>query len=204
MYLEQTKGAEAKQKVQEAYTLSKSDDDHITMGRAKVLECIIEDSEYEDGFGAEPAQHADLAYTCASEAVKLAEKTENRGLRARAYLAMGFTLLNAEKNPEKARDYLERAQRVIDQGGLEFLSEDLQRLRAKLANKKIISVELSEWLRTPEGKSFGQLEDLIYQVVWEHVGGTIKKVAKNLDVDHYTARSHLVRAGCLRPKKRIQ
>ncbi|MFY9645920.1 MAG: hypothetical protein WAK29_12120 [Terriglobales bacterium] len=197
MYLEQTHGDSAREKVKEAYRLASEDQDHITMGRAKVLECMIEDQDYVEGVGDDPKHNAQLAHDCASEAVRLAQRTENPGLLARAYLAMGFTLLDSQNDQQKAAEYLRLAEEVYDSGGLDFLWEHVKNLRARIASQRTMSAELSEWSEVPENRSFDNLENLIYSLVWHHVGEKIGRVAENLQVDPDTAKKHLVRAGCI-------
>jgi len=196
MYFDQCNGQDARLKVVEAYTLAKEEDDYITMGRAKVLECMIEDQDYLDGVG-DTQDQSEKVYSCASEAVELAERTENRGLSARAYLAMGFALVDSKNDKQQATVYLKRTENIYNGGGFDFLWEHLQRLRSKVADQGSISAELVQWIQKPEKKSFDDLKDLLCTLVWEYLGQNIGRAAKNLGVDPETVKSHLVGAGRL-------
>jgi hypothetical protein len=102
---------------------------------------MIEDQDYLDGVG-DTQDQSEKVYSCASEAVELAERTENRGLSGRAYLAMGFALVDSKNDKQQATVYLKRTENIYNGGGFDFLWEHLQRLRSKVADQGSISAEL--------------------------------------------------------------
>jgi tetratricopeptide (TPR) repeat protein len=195
--LERSDTKEARKKVKKAYKLASAHGDYIAMGRAKVLECMIEDQDYLYRLG-DPDRHAEEAYKCASEAVELADKTENTGLQARAWLAMAFVLVNSKRDRHRALELLKRAEGIYNSGGFSFLREHIEALRARIENRSAFARELETWIHSPERKSFDQIKNLVYSLVWEHVGRKIGRVAKNLTVTHDAARANLLRAGRMR------
>ena len=70
-----------------AYKLGEEKKDYILMARARLLECMVENTKLEEEIE-DPAWVAHLALEAAKEAVELARRTENRRLLvARAHLA---------------------------------------------------------------------------------------------------------------------
>ena len=85
-------GAEAA----EAYVLGEEKRDHILMARARILQCMIEESKFEEQIedAEDPEVHARRAQEFAGEAVEMARKTQNRRLLARAYVWRGLSFSN--------------------------------------------------------------------------------------------------------------
>ena len=88
-----------------AYKLGEEKQDYILMGRARILECMIENAKVEEeiGGGADPGSHARRALECSQEAIDLAKHTQHHLLLANAYLWQGLTQCNSFfDNPEAA------------------------------------------------------------------------------------------------------
>jgi len=86
-------GPSAIDEARAAYSLGEQKHDYILMARARLLECMVEntklDEEIEDS-----AWVSHLALEASKEAVELAQRTENRRLLARALIWHGLTLSN--------------------------------------------------------------------------------------------------------------
>src|ERR1700744_1606018 len=83
----QTADDEARQ----AYKLGEEKNDYILMARARLLECMVENTKLDEEIE-DPAWVAHLALGAAKEAVELARRTENRRLLARALIWHGLTI----------------------------------------------------------------------------------------------------------------
>ena len=80
-----------------AYELAKEKNDYILMGRARILQCMIENAKVEEGIGggADPGTHARRALDFSQEAIELAKHTQHHLLLATAYLWQGLTQCNS-------------------------------------------------------------------------------------------------------------
>ncbi len=72
----------AAEEARQAYKLGEEKKDYILMARARLLECMVENTKLEEEIE-DPAWVAHLALEAAREAVELARRTENRRLQAR-------------------------------------------------------------------------------------------------------------------------
>jgi len=125
----------AEEEAQKAYDLGVpvqegETNDRFLLGRARVLQCRIENEKCDTDRG-----RPEWARQCAAEAIELAEATQNCGLRARAHMAMAFTLSNRKApfyDPKKAWLYYKKAVDQVNKGRLAFLHEDLESLAERL------------------------------------------------------------------------
>ena len=93
-----------------AYALGEEKKDYILMARARLLECMVENSKLEEQIE-DPAWVAHLALEAAAEAVELARRTENRRLLARALIWHGLTICNTSPGSADAAREMSRAGR---------------------------------------------------------------------------------------------
>ena len=79
-----------------ALRLGEEKGDHILMGRARLLNCMIENARVEEEIGesAERGIHAREAQDCAHEAIELAPQTQNLPLLADTYIWEGLSCCN--------------------------------------------------------------------------------------------------------------
>src|ERR1035438_9324527 len=86
----------ADEEARQAYALGEQKKDYILMARARLLECMVENTKLEEEIE-DPAWVAHLALHAATEAVDLSMHTENRRLQARAVIWQGLTLCNTSR-----------------------------------------------------------------------------------------------------------
>ncbi|MBS1853049.1 MAG: tetratricopeptide repeat protein [Acidobacteria bacterium] len=193
-----------------AFRLAKEQHDFIIMGRARILQCMIENAKVEEEIseGADPGSHARRALEYIQEGVELAKRTQNRRVLTSAYLWQGFTHCNAFfDSPESARESYDLA--VGNQKGdllPDNMWRDLQTLRAKILQKSTIDPKLKAWSQGSVGdKTFQQISEefaeLIIPRVWESEGRKISRVATRLSISPKKVRRILTRSGRLKPNK---
>lgn len=187
----------------EAYEQGEEKKDRILMARARILQSTIETAKYEEGIDErqEPALHAQRALDYAKDALTLAMQTENRRLRARAYICQGLMFCNdLFGNPEGARDCCDRAAGYLTPGHHDHLWEEHQALKAKVLQTGSVDATLRKWSQGEvEGKSFQemteQFAELIIPKVWEREGRKVSRVATKLSVSPKKVRRILNRLG---------
>ena len=121
---------------QKAYELAHDKNDHIHMARARMLQCMVENTRVDEQLGedADVAVCASQARQFAEEAIHWAELTQNRRLIAEAYVARGMVYGN-----DFFLDW-EGAKRCVDQGrrrcwrpeDRDHLWEDLMALKSRI------------------------------------------------------------------------
>src|SRR5262249_33260381 len=85
----------AENEAEAAFRLGEEKRDYILMARARLLQCMAENTRVEEEIGeTEPGAHAGLAQDYAREAIELAKHTQNRGLQADASIWQGLTYAN--------------------------------------------------------------------------------------------------------------
>jgi tetratricopeptide (TPR) repeat protein len=190
-----------------AFRLAEEKRDHILMARARLLQCMSENTRVEEeiGDGAEPGGHARLAQDCATEAIELAKHTQNRRLLADAYIWQGLTYSN------RFFDDIEAARRCYDQA-ITFTKDhepddswdDIHALKARILRSGSVNPILRAWSQGSVGdKTFQQITDefaeLIVPKVWEREGRKISRVATRLSMSPKKVRRILSRIGKRKP-----
>src|SRR3981081_1486526 len=97
----------AEEEAASAYEVAEQKQDYILMGRARILQCMIENAKVEEeiGGGADPGSHARRAFEFSQEAIDMAKHTQHHLLLANAYLWQGLTKCNSVfANPDEARE----------------------------------------------------------------------------------------------------
>jgi tetratricopeptide (TPR) repeat protein len=192
----------------EAYTLGEEKKDYILMARAKLLECMVENTKLEEEIE-DPAWVAHLALNAATEAVDLSLHTENRRLQARALIWQGLTLCNTSGgnsagsttgNLDTARELCERAAALLKNEVQDHIWEDLQVLKSRVVSGGNPDARLQAWSQGVVGeRSFQQLTedfaDLVIPKVWEHEGRKVARVARRLAISPKKVRRVLARLG---------
>lgn len=197
----------AEAKAAMAYELGEEKRDYILMGRARVLQCMIENARVDEGMG-EPGVHARRALEAVQEAVELAKHTQNHRLLASAYLWQGLTHCNAFfDNPDAARESYDLALTSNRSNHPDNMWEDLQLLKSKVVRRGNVDATLRAWCQGAVGeKTFQQITDefagFIIPRVWEREGRKISRVAARLSISPKKVRRILVRAGRRKPQKR--
>jgi len=198
----------ADDEAREAYTLGEEKKDYILMARARLLECMVENTKLEEEIE-DPAWVAHLALNAATEAVSLSLHTENRRLQARALIWHGLTLCNtaggstsgsATGNLDSARDLCERAAALLKNEVQDHIWEDLQALKSRVVSGGNPDARLQAWSQGVVGeRSFQQLTedfaDLVIPKVWEHEGRKVARVARRLAISPKKVRRVLARLG---------
>src|ERR1039457_1828651 len=87
----------AEEEAASAYDVAEEKQDYILMGRARILQCMIENAKVEEeiGEGADPGSHARRALEFSQEAIDLAKHTQHHLLLANAHLWQGLTRCNS-------------------------------------------------------------------------------------------------------------
>ena len=190
----------AAMEAKQAYSLGEARHDHILMARAKLLECMVENTKLEDGIEDE-AWVAHLALECGREAVELAKRTENRRLQARALIWYGLTVCNTSPGAsDNARDLCEQAAGLLKNEVQDHIWEDLQTLKSKVVRGGNMDATLQAWSQGVVGeRTFQQLTedfaDLIIPKIWDHEGRKVARVAKRLSISPKKVRRVLARLG---------
>jgi tetratricopeptide (TPR) repeat protein len=203
----------ADDEAREAYKLGEEKKDYILMARARLLECMVENTKLEEEIE-DPAWVAHLALNAATEAVELSMHTENRRLQARALIWQGLTICNtsgassasssaswsAPGNLDTARDLCERAAALLKNEVQDHIWEDLQLLKNRVVGGAHPDSRLQAWSQGVVGdRSFQQLTedfaDLVIPKVWEHEGRKVARVARKLAISPKKVRRVLARLG---------
>ena len=161
LYLDGGDIAHAEKEASQAYDIGLKQNDHILMARARVLETAIENAHVEEQIGGDVdvAVHANHARQYSEEALSLAEGTQNRRLRAGAFIARGMTAANDFfRDWELARRCSTEATTLIGPGESDHLVEDLVLLKSRIVQVSGINDMLRSWSEGIVGnKSFQQI-----------------------------------------------
>jgi len=201
----------AEQEAARAYELAQPKHDYILMGRARVLECMIENAKVEEeiGEGADPGSHARRALEFSQEAIDLAKHTQHRLLLANAYLWHGLTQCNSFfDNPEAARESYDQARACCGTNQPDHnMWQDLQTLGAKILRKGSVHPALKAWSQGAVGeKTFRQISEEFAEIViarvWEREGRKVSRAAARLSISPKKVRRVLARVGRRKPHGR--
>jgi tetratricopeptide (TPR) repeat protein len=197
----------ADDEARDAYKLGEEKKDYILMARARLLECMVENTKLEEEIE-DPAWVAHLALNAATEAVDLSMHTENRRLQARALIWHGLTICNTSSgvtgssagNLDVARELCERAAGLLKNEVQDHIWEDLQLLKNRVVSGGNPDTRLQAWSQGVVGdRSFQQLTedfaDLVIPKVWEHEGRKVARVARRLAISPKKVRRVLARLG---------
>ncbi|MFZ3266868.1 MAG: hypothetical protein WA172_22885 [Terriglobales bacterium] len=193
-----------------AYQLAEQKHDYILMGRARILQCMIENAKVEEeiGGGADPGNHARRAFDFSQEAIELARHTQHHMLLATAYLWQGLTQCNSFfDNLEAARESYDLARAACGDTQPDNIWQDLQALRARILRKGSVDPALKAWSQGAVGeKSFRQISDEFAEIViarvWEREGRKVSRVATRLSISPKKVRRILARVGRRKPRPR--
>jgi DNA-binding NtrC family response regulator len=183
-----------------AYKLGEEKNDYILMARARLLECMVENTKLEEEIE-DPAWVAHLALEAAKEAVELARRTENRRLLSRALIWQGLTICSTSPGSmDAARDLCEQAGALLKNEVQDHIWEDLQHLKTKVLRGGNLDATLHAWSQGVVGeRSFQQLTedfaDLIIPKIWEHESRKVARVARRLSISPKKVRRVLSRLG---------
>jgi tetratricopeptide (TPR) repeat protein len=199
----------AEKEAASAYELGEEKQDYILMGRARILECMIENAKVEEeiGEGADPGSHARRALECSQEAIDLAKHTQHHLLLANAHLWQGLTQCNSFfDNPEAAREAYDLARASCGTNQPDNnMWQDLQTLGAKILRKGSVHPALKAWSQGAVGeKTFRQISEEFAEIViarvWEREGRKVSRVAARLSISPKKVRRILARVGRRKPR----
>ena len=198
----------AEEESSSAYRLAEEKHDYILMGRARILQCMIENAKVEEeiGGGADPGNHARRAFDFSQEAIELAKHTQHHLLLASAYLWQGLTQCNAFfDNLDAARESYDLARTACGDTQPDNIWQDMQGLRAKFLRKGSVDPVLKAWSQGSVGtKSFRQISDEFAEIViarvWEREGRKVSRVASRLSISPKKVRRILDRVGRRKPR----
>jgi tetratricopeptide (TPR) repeat protein len=194
-----------------AYELGEEKQDYILMGRARILECMIENAKVEEeiGEGADSGGHARRALECSQEAIDLAKHTQHHLLLANAHLWQGLTQCNSFfDNPEAARESYDLARASCGTNQPDNnMWQDLQTLGARILRKGSVHPALKAWSQGAVGeKTFRQISEEFAEIVitrvWEREGRKVSRVAARLSISPKKVRRILARVGRRKPRPR--
>ena len=199
----------AEEEAASAFELGEEKHDYILMGRARILECMIENAKVEEeiGEGADPGSHARRALEFSQEAIELAKHTQHHLLLANAHLWQGLTQCNSFfDNPEAARESYDLARASCGANQPDNnMAQDLQTLGAKILRKGSVHPALKAWSQGAVGeKTFRQISDEFAEIViarvWEREGRKVSRVAARLSISPKKVRRILARVGRRKPR----
>jgi tetratricopeptide (TPR) repeat protein len=201
----------AEQEAASAYDVAEEKQDYILMGRARILQCMIENAKVEEeiGEGADPGSHARHALEFSQEAIDLAKHTQHHLLLANAHLWQGLTRCNSFfDNPEMARESYDLARSSCGANQPDNnMWQDLQTLGAKILRKASVHPALKAWSQGAVGeKTFRQISEefagIVIAQVWEREGRKVSRVAARLSISPKKVRRILARVGRRKPRPR--
>lgn len=200
----------AEEEAASAYQLADQKHDYILMGRARILQCMIQNAKVEEeiGGGSDPGNHARRAFDFSQEAIELAKHTQHHLLLASAYLWQGLTQCNSFfDNLEAARESYDLARGACGDTQPDSIWQDLQTLRARILRKGSVDPALKAWSQGAVGdKSFRQISDEFAEIViarvWEREGKKVSRVASRLSISPKKVRRILARVGRRKPRAR--
>jgi tetratricopeptide (TPR) repeat protein len=194
-----------------AYEMAEEKQDYILMGRARILQCMIENAKVEEeiGEGADPGTHARRAFEFSQEAVELAKHTQHRLLLANAQVWQGLTQCNSFfDNADAARESYDLARASCSGNQPDHhMRQDLQALGAKILRKGGVHPALKAWSQGAVGeKTFRQIrdefEEIVIARVWEREGRKVSRAAARLSISPKKVRRILARIGRRKPRQR--
>jgi tetratricopeptide (TPR) repeat protein len=200
----------AEEEAASAYDVAEQKQDYILMGRARILQCMIENAKVEEeiGGGADPGSHARRAFEFSQQAIDLAKHTQHHLLLANAHLWQGLTQCNSFfDNPEAARQSYDLARASCGANPPDNLWQDLQTLGAKILHKGSVHPALKAWSQGAVGeKTFRQVSEEFAEIViarvWEREGRKVSRVAARLSISPKKVRRILARVGRRKPRPR--
>ncbi len=201
----------AEEEAASGYEIAEEKQDYILMGRARILECMIENAKVEEeiGEGADPGSHARRALEFSQEAIDLAKNTQHHLLLANAYLWQGLTQCNSFfDNPEAARESYDLARASCGANQPDNnMAQDLQMLSARILRKGSVHPALKAWSQGAVGeKTFRQISDefaeIVIAQVWERENRKVSRVASRLSISPKKVRRILARVGGRKPRPR--
>src|ERR1035441_6192877 len=201
----------AEQEAVSAYDVAAEKQDYILMGRARILQCMIENAKVEEeiGGGADPGSPARRALEFSQEAVDLAKHTQHQLLLANAHLWQGLTQCNSFfDDPEAARESYDLARASCGANQPDNnMWQDLQTLGAKILHKGSVHPALKAWSQGAVGnKTFRQISDEFAEIViprvWEREGRKVSRAAARLSISPKKVRRILARVGRRKPRPR--
>jgi len=186
-----------------AYQLAEEKQDYILMGRARLLQCMIENAKVEEGIGGstDPGAHARRAFDFSQEAVELAKHTQHHMLLATAYLWQGLTQCNSFfDDTEAARESYDLARSACGATQPDNIWQELQALHARIVRKGSVNPLLKAWSQGAVGeKTFRQISEEFAEIViprvWEREGRKVSRVAARLSISPKKVRRILSHAG---------
>lgn len=185
-----------------AFSIGEEKDDHILMARARLLQCMVENSKLEEEVaeGPNPGTHARKALEAARDAVELAKRTQNRRVLAMAHVWQGLTESNAFLDDlEAAQHSYDLAMAALKGESPGNLAADLKTLKARLYRSGSVDATLRAWSQGLVGtKTFQQMveefADLVIPKVWEREERKVSRVAERLSISPKKVRRVLNRA----------
>jgi tetratricopeptide (TPR) repeat protein len=190
----------AEEEARQAYVLGEEKHDYILMARAKLLECMVDNTKLEEEIE-DPAWVAHLALEAGREAVELSKRTENRRLQARAMIWHGLTICNTSPGgTDAAREICDQAGNLLKNEVQDHIWEDLQTLKGKVLRGGNLDSTLQAWSQGVVGdRTFQQLTedfaDVIIPRIWDHEGRKVARVARRLSISPKKVRRVLARLG---------
>jgi tetratricopeptide (TPR) repeat protein len=187
-----------------AFELGREKEDAILMARARLLQCIIENSKLDEGIEGDPRDHAQAALDYIKDAIELAHSTENRRLLARVHTWHGLTLSNDFFcEHDAAVEAMNTASTYLDHHFHDTAWEDLRTLKARVVKAHTVNETLLAWSQGAVGdRTFQeiaeQFAEIVIPKVWEAEGRKIARVAARLSISPKKVRRALSRAGLLR------
>jgi tetratricopeptide (TPR) repeat protein len=200
----------AEEEAVSAYEVAEQKQDYILMGRARILQCMIENARVEEDVaeGADPGSRARRALESSQEAIDLAKHTQHRLLLADAYVWRGLTHSNSFfDNSEAARESYDLARACCGANPKDNnLWQDLQTLGSRIVHKGSVDPVLKAWSQGAVGeKTFQQISEefaeIVISRVWEREGRKVSRVAARLSISPKKVRRILARVGRRKPRE---
>jgi tetratricopeptide (TPR) repeat protein len=188
-----------------AFQLGDEKQDSVLKARARILQCAVESSKFEEQVegGSSEAPTSQVACEFAREGLQLAKQTQNRRLIAKAHIALGLALcLDFAEDMDEARRCCNDATVLLNPTSHDYVWRELQLLHRKLRGSGNINAALRDWSHgLVGGKTFQQLSEefaaIVIPKVWRHEGCKVAHVAQRLRISPKKVRRVLRDQGLL-------
>jgi tetratricopeptide (TPR) repeat protein len=180
LYFDSCEFDRAEEEAEKSYAYGRDKNDKFGMADARIIQSTL---ALEGHRGIIDAQ---LALKLAKEAIKDAEQTGHRRLRARAYIRMGLALLERPyEDPIGARRCWEEAQANLVPDDMDYLRASLAALEKGILSKQHSSSLISRLtVADIEGCTLEEIntevEETVIRSVYERLGRNIFRTAKEL------------------------
>jgi tetratricopeptide (TPR) repeat protein len=175
--------------------------DYMVLASARLLQCRIEFTQYEEGIGNAPLLQVHRASDYAKEAAAYARQSGDGRLVAGALIWQGLVYCSEFcRDAEGAEACCREAGELLAPGNGDDLWEEHRTLARSIVRGGRVDSRLREWSQgLVSDKSFQQMTeefaDMVIPLLWEKEGRNVSRVVAKLSISPKKVRRILSRAG---------